>query len=353
VSRDLGLDAGALGTLVGLGGIVSVLVQVPAGSGGDRWGRRPFFALAMLMLALSQLMRWQSYAPSTLLVAQVLGGGAQGIATVNAWASVADVTAATPDKRGQAFGILNANLALGLVAGYIIAGGLGSLIGWRAMSLVLVVVPLASLPALAWVGRQTRASGPAASLGEVLRSVTQPQRLALTVMAGLILAAGQGALYLLPFAVQQRDLGPFAAALLLVPYVAGSVVAGPFGGRVSDRFGTRPVIVVTLLVGAVATLVLIGGAATPLLLIAAFTLIGASVNGALPLLAVRVVALGDAAIVGVGSILAGLRMGQSSGTFLGPAVAGLVLAHAGLSAGWLTMAAFLVASLALFVASPA
>ncbi|HEY2595668.1 MAG TPA: MFS transporter, partial [Chloroflexota bacterium] len=201
VSRDLGLDAGALGTLIGLGGIVSVLVQVPAGSGGDRWGRRPFFALAMLMLALSQLARWQSFVPSTLLLAQLLGGGAQGIATVNAWASVADVTAATPQKRGQAFGILNANLALGLVTGYMIAGALGSLIGWRAMSLVLVAVPLASLPALAWVSRRPRGAESPASLGEVLRSVTQPQRLALTVMAALILAAGQGALYLLPFAV--------------------------------------------------------------------------------------------------------------------------------------------------------
>jgi predicted MFS family arabinose efflux permease len=326
---------------------VSVLVQVPAGSGGDRWGRRPFFALAMLMLALSQLLRWQAYTPSVLLLAQVLGGAAQGVATVNAWASVADVTAATPDKRGQAFGILNANLALGLVTGYLIAGGLGSVIGWRAMSLVLVAVPLASMLALGWVTRLPRAAGPPPSLADVWRSVTQPQRLALTIMAALILSAGQGALYLLPFAAQQRELGPFAAALLLVPYVVGSVIAGPFGGRVSDRFGTRPVILLMLVVGALALLTLIWGASAALLQVAAFTLIGASVNGALPLLAVRVVALADATSVGLGSILAGLRMGQSSGTFVGPAVAGVVLAHVGLNAGWLTMAVFLVGSLVL------
>ena len=142
-----------------------MLVQVPAGRGGDRRGRRPFFALAMLMLALSQVLRWQAYTPGLLLLAQVLGGGAQGIATVNAWAAVADVTAASPGKRGQAFGILNANLALGLVTGYIIAGALGSVIGWREMSLVLVIVPLASLPALGWVGRVPGAAGPPASPG--------------------------------------------------------------------------------------------------------------------------------------------------------------------------------------------
>jgi len=347
VSVDLGLNAGELGTLIGVGGIVSVLVQVPAGSGGDRWGRRPFFALAMLMLALSQLARWQSTAPPMLLAAQVLGGGAQGIATVNAWAAVADYTEARPRMRGQAFGVLNANLALGLVAGYLIAGGLGSLVGWRSMSLVLVLVPLAALPALGWVGRHSSAAGTRPGLGTILRSVTQRERLALTLMAALTLAAGQGALYLLPFAVQQRDLGPFAAALLLVPYVVGSVIAGPLGGRVSDRFGTRHIIVVMLLTGVIATTTLIWGATEPLLFITAFTLIGASVNGALPLMAVRVVAVSNSASVGVGSILAGLRMGQSSGTFLGPAIAGLMLAHLGLNAGWLAQAACLLASLVL------
>ena len=40
-------------------------------------------------------------------------------------------------------------------------------------------------------------------------------------------------------------------------------------------------------------------------------------------------------------------MGQSSGTFLGPAFTGLMLAQAGLSAGWLAMAGCLLASLAL------
>ena len=36
VGRDLNLDAGVLGTLVGTGGIVSIAMQVPAGTGGDR-----------------------------------------------------------------------------------------------------------------------------------------------------------------------------------------------------------------------------------------------------------------------------------------------------------------------------
>jgi predicted MFS family arabinose efflux permease len=354
VGRDLGVDAGALGTLVGTGGLVALLVQIPAGSGGDRWGRRPFFVLAMLLLVLSQLGRWQAQLPATLLLAQILGGAAQGVATVNAWALVADATQATPRGQGQAFGILNAALAVGLVAGYLIAGGFGTLLGWRSMSLGLVVLPLLALPALAWVPhRSLSKDSPSGRPGvsAVLRSIAHRQRLALMAMAALTLGAGQGSLYLLPFGVQQRDLGAFAAALLLVPYVVGSVIAGPLAGRLSDRFGTRPVIVLLLAVGAVATLALVGGASSSLVLVVCFILIGASVNGALPLLAVRAIAMASSAGVGAGTIIAGLRMGQSSGTFIGPALAGLVLAHVGLNAGWIAQAGCLVASLVIHEAA--
>jgi len=349
VAQDLGLDAGSLGALVGIGGIVALLVQVPAGSSGDRWGRRPFFALAMLLLVASQLARWQATAPPILLASQVLGGAAQGIATVNAWALVADATSSQKSGQGQAFGILNAALALGLVTGYLIAGGVGGLIGWRSMSLVLIVFPVLALPALNWIPRRGAATvAERPGLATLLRSVAHKQRLALAVMAGLTLGAGQGALYLLPFGLQQRDLGPFTAALLLVPYVVGSVIAGPLAGRLIDRVGTRPVLVGLLTMGGVATVGLVWGARSTLGVILLFTLVGASVNGALPLMAVRAVELGDASGVGRGSIIAGLRMGQSSGTFLGPAIAGSMLAHAGLTSAWLAQALFLVASLAIY-----
>jgi MFS family permease len=284
-----------------------------------------------------------------LLASQILGGAAQGTATVNAWALIADATSTHGSGKGQAFGILNAALALGLVAGYLIAGGIGSLIGWQSMSLLLALFPVLALPALAWIpSRGAAAAVERPGLGTVLRSVAHKQRLALAVMAGLTLGAGQGALYLLPFGLQQRDLGPFTAALLLVPYVVGSVIAGPLAGRLIDRVGTRPVLVGLLAMGGVATVALVWGASSTLSVIVCFTLVGAAVNGALPLMAVRAVELGDTSGVGRGSIIAGLRMGQSSGTFLGPAIAGSMLAHAGLTAAWLAQSLFLVASLAIY-----
>src|SRR5207248_6768693 len=137
--------------------------------------------------------RWQAPSPEILLGAQVLGGAAQGLATVSAWAVVADATETSRGGQGQAFGILNANLALGLVTGYLIAGAIGSLIGWQGMSLLMALAPTLALVALVWIPvRKPHASGVRPALGVVLRTVAYPPRLALAAMAALTLAAGQG-----------------------------------------------------------------------------------------------------------------------------------------------------------------
>jgi predicted MFS family arabinose efflux permease len=324
-----------------------VLLQVPAGSGGDTWGRRPFFGAAMVLLLVAQLARWQARDAAVLLVAQLLAGAALGTAGVNAWALIAD--AGGRARRGLAFGILNASLSVGLVAGYLVAGGLGSLAGWRTESLVLAALPLITLPAVAWVPGRPLASSRSGrpGLGMVLRALWHRRRLTLAAVAALTLSAGQGVSYLLPFGAQQRDLGPLTAALLLVPYVVGSVVAAPLGGRIGDRFGPSPIILAALLAGTLACVALIWGAGSSLVLVACFAVIGGAVNGALPLVAVRVVTMGDPSGVGMGTLMAGLRMGQSLGSFLGPLIAGAVLALVGLDAAWLAQAACLLLALAL------
>ncbi|MDQ3809998.1 MAG: MFS transporter, partial [Chloroflexota bacterium] len=72
VAGELGLDAGALGALIGTGGIVALVLQVPAGSGGDAYGRRRFFAGGMLLLILALGLRWAAHGSVLLLCAQVV-----------------------------------------------------------------------------------------------------------------------------------------------------------------------------------------------------------------------------------------------------------------------------------------
>jgi MFS transporter, DHA1 family, chloramphenicol resistance protein len=348
VGADLGMDAGALGALVGFGGIVALLAQVPAGNGGDRYGRRPFFAVGLLLALLGLLLRWQAYAPATLLLGQVAAGAALGIISTNAFALAAE--GFTARRQPQAIGVVNVSVNIGQVVGYLIAGTLGALVGWRALSLNMALLPGCVLLVILFVpgllpgpDRTHTRPGPLS----VLQSLAHPQRLTMAALAALTLAVGQGACYLLPFAVQTDDGGPLLAAIVLVPYVIGSVIGAPLGSSLATGFGSRLVISGALLLGVFACVAAARSASSVAVLAVCNVAIGIAVNSTLPLVAANVVALRTGAPVGAGTAIGGLRVGQSLGPFIGPSLAGWMLARSGADAAWLAMAGCLVLGVAL------
>ena len=140
VAGELGMDAGALGALVGMGGIVALLTQLPAGSGGDTFGRGPFFAGGMVCLLAALGLRWQAHAPAALLTGQLFAGAALGMCSLNAFALAADISA--KHKQGRSIGLVNASVSVGQVLGYLVAGTVGAVVGWHDLSLAMVVLPL-------------------------------------------------------------------------------------------------------------------------------------------------------------------------------------------------------------------
>jgi predicted MFS family arabinose efflux permease len=345
VGNDLGLDAGALGALIGIGGIVALVVQLPAGTGGDAVGRRPFFALGMVLLLVTLALRWRAQGPALLLLAQVAAGAALGIVSTNAFALMAGAA-----RQGSAFGIVNASISIGQVLGYLVAGTIGAWLGWHDMSLAMAVVPLAVLTAVVRATSLSTVherSSARPGLLEIVHALSHPRRLMMGALAAFTLGAGQGASYLLPFALQSRELGPLAAAIVLVPYVLGSVAAAPFSGALAERFGAPRLIVAALALGVAACLAAMAWGNALWLLAVCNVLIGVSVNTTLPVVSVLAVTLKVGRPVGAGSAIAGLRVGQSLGPFLGPTLAGAMLARSGVEAGWLALAGCLLCALAL------
>src|SRR5207248_1746526 len=178
-------------------------------------------------------LRWQAQHAALLLLAQVVAGAALGVVSTNAFALMAGMA-----HKGPAFGIVNASISIGQVVGYLIAGTFGAWLGWHDMSIAMAVVPLVVL-VLVLRSRSLKAGldrGSSRPSGlAIFAGLAHPRRLMLAALAALTLGAGQGACYLLPFAVQlgALDSGPLAAALVLVPYVIGSVVAAPFSGTLA------------------------------------------------------------------------------------------------------------------------
>jgi predicted MFS family arabinose efflux permease len=305
----------------------------------------------MVCLMVCLVLRWQTHHPGLLLAAQIAAGAALGMCSLNAFALAADVR--VPAMQGRAIGIVNASVSVGQVVGYALAGTIGALIGWRDLSLVMLLVPIAVLvlvlrvPELAHRPHAATRAGPLA----IVRALAHPRRLAFSALGALTLGAGSGAAYLLPFVLQSRDFGPLLAAAVLVPYVLGSVIAAPFSGDLVARWGAGRVVVAALVLGTLTCLALVWAGESILVLAVANVLIGMSVNTTLPVASTLVVNLQfqqEKVPIGSGTALAGLRVGMSLGPFLGPTIAGAALARGGAEWGWLALGVCLLLSLGLF-----
>ena len=62
---------------------------------------------------------------------------------------------------------------------------------------------------------------------------------------------------LLPFFAEHYDASPAMVGFLMASYSLTQFIAAPFWGRISDRMGRRPVLLITL-AGAAASYVLLG-----------------------------------------------------------------------------------------------
>jgi predicted MFS family arabinose efflux permease len=269
--------------------------------------------------------------------------------SLNAFAVGAEVSAG----RGQALaiGIVNASVSVGQVVGYLAAGTLGAVVGWRLMSLEMLLLPAASLVLVLRVrdlSRRPSGTGRRPGPLAVLGALAHPRRLALAAMAALTLGTGQGATYLLPFAAQTRDLGPLAAAILLVPYVLGSVIVAPFSATLAERFGARRAIAGALVVGIGVCVALAWLGSSVVTLAIGNVLVGAAVNSTLPMVSVLAVRMPHGGQrIGTGAAFAGLRTGQSLGPFIGPTIAGAALTRGGPELAWLGLGGCFLLSLAL------
>lgn len=123
--RGRGVDYSTVGLIVGATYVVSFLAQYPAGRLADRFGRRRFLIAGALLFALANAGFVLPLPVPGLLALRVLQG--LGIAAFfpSATALVADLSA--PERRGRAYGWLQAARIAGLTAGPAIGGGVALL----------------------------------------------------------------------------------------------------------------------------------------------------------------------------------------------------------------------------------
>jgi MFS family permease len=278
----LGLSAATIGLLYAVFAALSCVISLPAGMLLDRYGSRRLLAVALAMMAVSQILTVAAMVPA-LVVSQMLSGAAF---TVN---QISIVTAASggasPRQMGRAIGLTALAGQTGLMAGPALAGTLLASIGFTSL-IILAAVP--ALVALGFTltnihdsGRRSGSHAESPRTRDLLKNRAIRQIAVLAVAMGILWGTFQA--YFAIFA--SRGLQMPAAAigwLIAIAALANAASRIPASGLMT-RFSRKGVIIAASVFGFAASLILLphlrGFWPTGVLLAATVPLVSLAVMG--------------------------------------------------------------------------
>jgi predicted MFS family arabinose efflux permease len=238
------------GTLVtGFAFSLSLLALV-IGPISDRVGRRPVLLLGTGAMTAALALHPLAHDYASMMAMRVLTGAAAGILTGSAISYVGDYF--PYDRRGWASGWVMSGFAVGQVLGVPAGTVLADRHGFSAAFLLFAVLMAASFlmvllavpqPAVA---RNRERLTVGSALAAYLALLRQRQVLGASLAyATMFFAVSCFVIYMPTWAEQSLGMDAEAVALLFVVGGIASVAFGPRAGRLSDRLGRKPLIVLS------------------------------------------------------------------------------------------------------------
>lgn len=216
-------------------------VQIPAGLLGDRFGRRLVLVGGLIAGAVTSVLTGLATGFAALLAARIGTGLAQGCVFSNDRAIIAAVTPRDKIALGQAVSF--SGPGLGLTAGLLLGGVLGTLMPWRHVFFVVAAAPVAAALLIARFVPESRRRQSPSGLGARVRAVAGQRDLWLLGLSGATLMWAQYSLATwAPMLFRQAGVGELDRAAFLASLQGLAGVGGLLaGGALSDRARRRGV----------------------------------------------------------------------------------------------------------------
>lgn len=335
IGTDLQLDHAQRGLAVSAFFVAYAVVQIPGGLLADRFGAVRMCVFAMLAWSVCTGLTALAWSFGALLAIRAAFGVMQGMFPA---ASVKVLSERSlPEQRNTAHGWVNASSSFAILGAGLLAAALLPIIGWRGM--FVAISGLGVLVALAWkrwmpyplTDSASADFGPAPSRWTLARS---PAIIGCATLSfGFNLLAWGVTTWAPSYLNEERGVAIGTAALLMtMPTVlgAGTII---LGGRLADRLGGRPRVIVVpamALVGVLVVLLPMAGSVALFMVVLTllYTTLGLCLTSSLsvPLRALPTRWLGQVAgLVMFGSQLAGM---------VAPYTFGFVVDHASYRAGF-------------------
>jgi predicted MFS family arabinose efflux permease len=284
VSRDLGLDQAAVGTLIGLYWASGVLVALPGGWLGQRFGDKPMALAGGILTVLGGLLCAMGDSYAMLAAGRVLAGLGGIVMNIMAVKMLTDWFAGR--EVGFALGTLFGSFPLGIALALAIQAPLAAAAGWPAVMLSTALLGAVVLAAIGLVVREP-AAAPAPPQPAVPHVFLPRREIVLLTLAGIGLALYNGAFLVYvsyaPMLLVESGFGVVEAGIVLAAASAISTFTLPLGGHLADRSRRpRAVLFGGTLAFCACVALLPAAAATQSLLVVAITAALISILGSMP-----------------------------------------------------------------------
>ena len=233
IARDLGLDQAQAGALIGLYWAPGVLVALPGGWLGNRFGDKPMVLAGGVLTVLGGLICAIGESYGALAAGRLIAGLGGIVMNILAVKMATDWFAGR--EIGFAFGALFGSFPLGIALGLGIQAPLADARGWHAVMATTAALAALIVAALAVFYHAPHAAAPAAQLG----SVPSVRTILLVSIAGIGLALYNGSFLVYvsyaPMLLWSHGFGVAESGLVLALASALSTLFLPLGGFLADR----------------------------------------------------------------------------------------------------------------------
>ena len=244
LSRRLGASPTTIGLLFSSFGVSLLIVSIPMGAISDRVGRKFLMVVGLLALSASSILFAVANQLPWLFAARTVQGGADAVTWVVGFALIADLYG--PKERGRVMGLVMSGTTFGLMVGPSIGGWLYER-GGPGLPF-FSVAGLSGLTALAFVTLRLPAEHADRETVSARRVVREPKILLCGVV--VVVAASTVAMLepvLALWLASSIRLTPSRIGLVFGAAAAVATGLHPLYGRLADRFGSRLVTLIGLM----------------------------------------------------------------------------------------------------------
>ncbi|MCA0985908.1 MFS transporter [Guptibacillus algicola] len=246
VAEDLNTSLGKTGLLISIFSIVFALAAPVLLSLTSKIERKKLTIFSLVVFLLGNLLAVMSNTFTVLMIARIISAASGSLLVVLCVTIASNIVESK--YRARAIGVVFMGISASLVLGVPIGLMLGNAFGWKAPFVLIIILTLLSIAGVYFFMESIQPK-PAIPMRKQLLTLKN-RRVFTAQLTSFLFLTGHLTLYgyLTPFLKTSLGLTGTWVSIVYLIFGIAAVAGGGLGGVASDRFGTKPTILTSIVI---------------------------------------------------------------------------------------------------------